>query len=519
MTNYNYTGSPQSFVVPAGAVSVKIEAWGGSGLYSSPHHVSPGRGGYATGFLAVTPGEVLTVVIGPPAGGGAGGGAGGASADVRQGGTELVHRKIVAGGGGGSGYDGGAGGDGGGLVGAGALGGTQSAPGAAGTGSGGGGVGGNGQAGFQGEGGGGGLTPYGVFGGGGGGDGYFGGGGGGWGESGGNLFGGGGGGGSSYIGGVVSGSTTVGIYGDARVVITVTNTAPNAPTLVTMADGATVDRGTIQRARHTFSDPDPFDSQSAFDLRYRITGTSTWTTINRTTPNPWHDFAAGALAAGAYERQVRTYDAAGNVSPWSASGFFTAATVPDGPSITYPTNGQTVEQAENVVWSTPDQDAYQVRRLADAAGTPNTGVVYFDTGEVTNPATRSLALDFATNSRTEHVQVRVKNDGLWSPWATVQVAVSYTPPPVPTFVLYPDPATASFQVSVTNPAPTGGDPAAIYNDIWVDDGNGPERKATQLPTNTVWRYWTPRSGRDYTFAIQVVAVAANGVTSTSTGGL
>jgi hypothetical protein len=293
------------------------------------------------------------------------------------------------------------------------------------------------------------------------------------------------------------------------------NAPPDAPTLTTMAAGGTVDRAAVNRASHTFSDPNPGDSQSAFDLRYRLVGAPTWTTVAAPTPNPFYDFAAGTFAAGDYERQVRTYDSLGVVGPWSASGFFSAADVPDGPSITYPVNGQFVELEETLTWSTADQDAYQVRRVADDAGEPDPGVVYFDTGEVASTTARSLPLTFTVNDRIEHVQLRVKNDGLFSPWTSVSVEVSFAPPPTPLLAFEAEPDTASLVLTITNPEPAGDEPAAAYNDVYIDDGNGEERKATLLPTNTTWRYWTPRSGRDYAGSVRVEAVATNGTTAST----
>lgn len=295
------------------------------------------------------------------------------------------------------------------------------------------------------------------------------------------------------------------------------NVAPNAPTLTSMADGGSIDRPSVNRASHAFSDSGAGDSQSAFDLRYRTVGSPTWTTLNVVTPNQYYDFPANSLAAGDYERQVRTYDSLGLVGPYSTSGFFSAATAPAGPAITSPINGQDVQQLDSVTWSTPNQDAYQVRRVADSGGSPDTGVVYFDTGAVADTTTRTLPLTFATNNRAEHVQVRVRDDGLWSAWVSVQVDVTYTPPPIPTIALVPEEATGSLLVEITNPAPGAGDPATSYNDIYIEDadGAGELRKATQVLPNTAWRYWTPRSGVDYVDRVRVVAVAPNGTTASS----
>ncbi len=162
---FTYTGANQTWTVPAGVTSVTVKEWGGGGSgggggYSYP---SPGGGaGYTTGVLAVTPGEVLTVMVG--AGGAASGptvaadyggggpskgdytGQGGGRSAVRVGGIDL----LTAGGGGGGGAmvvagndaTGGAGGGSAGVAGSdtaaaasGGGGGTQSAGGAGGTGT------------------------------------------------------------------------------------------------------------------------------------------------------------------------------------------------------------------------------------------------------------------------------------------------------------------------------------------------------------------------------------------------
>jgi hypothetical protein len=212
--NFNFTGSQQVFIVPAGVTSLSLSVNGATGGGSAS------KGGLATGLLAVTPGQQLFIYVGGAsvngnstfsAGGFNGGGTGtginsggGGASDIRVGGTALSNRVIVAGGGGGSAIVGGTtigiGGNGGGALGAdgnstaGAdrtgKGGTQAAGGiSAATG---------GNAGTSGTGG----QGSGINGSGAGGGGYFGGGGG---------ANGGGGGGSGYIGGVTSGGLTSGV--------------------------------------------------------------------------------------------------------------------------------------------------------------------------------------------------------------------------------------------------------------------------------------------------------------------
>ncbi len=247
---FNYTGGSQIFTVPCGVSFITIAAWGAAGGVGNQGGNIGGLGGYATGTLAVTGGQLLQINVGqmPPTssnvggwnGGGNGGtggsgygGGGGGASDVRlMTDTSLNGRLIVAGGGGGdagSGYGGGiqgcaygnnlnqnpSNGSGGG--------GTQSAGGAAGQGvisnwpncaS-------NGNAGSFGVGADGVYNYYpaqcGVYISGGGGGGWYGGGSGG---TSGNFGGGPSGGGSGYTGGVASGSMQTGIQnGNGQITI------------------------------------------------------------------------------------------------------------------------------------------------------------------------------------------------------------------------------------------------------------------------------------------------------------
>lgn len=108
-----YTGAVQTFVVPAGTTTVRIETWGAQGGANWVNNNN--FGGYTKAEFAVTPGETLYVYVGQQPngvtggfnGGGNGDGsgqAGGGATDVRRGGSTLADRIIVAGAGGGAGY-------------------------------------------------------------------------------------------------------------------------------------------------------------------------------------------------------------------------------------------------------------------------------------------------------------------------------------------------------------------------------------------------------------------------------
>jgi hypothetical protein len=121
---FSATGSEQSFTVPTGVSSVRVEAIGAAGE-SGHGGITGGAGADIVGQLPVTAGEVLYAEVAAPGFGGAGaggldgGGNGGNASDVRTIpiGTSgsLESRLLVAAGGGGGGgsFGGGTGGEGG----------------------------------------------------------------------------------------------------------------------------------------------------------------------------------------------------------------------------------------------------------------------------------------------------------------------------------------------------------------------------------------------------------------------
>lgn len=68
---FNYTGSTQSWTVPDSVTSVTffLLGAGGGGVPISGNYGDGGGGGYATGSYVVTPGQVLTVIVGQAGGG------------------------------------------------------------------------------------------------------------------------------------------------------------------------------------------------------------------------------------------------------------------------------------------------------------------------------------------------------------------------------------------------------------------------------------------------------------------
>lgn len=293
-------------------------------------------------------------------------------------------------------------------------------------------------------------------------------------------------------------------------------TAPNAPLLTSPINSTVIDLALTQPLAWTFSDVDPGDTQSAYDLRYRVVGAGAWTTVSDTSADQFRDIAAATFTAANFEWQVRTYDALGAVGPYSASEFFTAATAPAAPTITAPADGANVGVTAAVIWTAAAQTHYQARTVADSAGSPDTGTVYTDTGAIASIVGRPTVVAFAVVNRYEHVQVRIQSSGLWSPWASVRVHAIYTAPVPGTFVVAAEQATASLLVTTTPGVITGGEPVAASVDVYIRistaRGYG-DRLAAGLTPNGLWRWWLPISGIDYT--IRTLTHGVNGATTWS----
>jgi hypothetical protein len=253
------------------------------------------------------------------------------------------------------------------------------------------------------------------------------------------------------------------------------NQVPTAPTPTNPVGGATIDKDVDHYKTWTFNDPDPGDTQSAYSIEDRPqVGGSTDATGWITSTSPTRLVAGGTYLAGAREWRVRTKDSLGELSPWSAWVQYVAAAAPADPAITSHIAGATIATAgDALAWSAPDQDAYQVRKVADLAGSPNPAIVYYDTGTVVSSTTRDHPLTFPVNSRWEHLQVRIRVDGLWSDdWAdatpdhtSVRVHVDYDAPPAPSVAVSDDPVAGTLVYTVTNPAPAGTEPALLRNDL------------------------------------------------------
>ncbi|MBK7408029.1 MAG: HYR domain-containing protein [Saprospirales bacterium] len=95
---FGYSGTIETWTVPAGVTSISIEARGAEGGFHTASTVAPGQGAIVSGEFAVVPGQQLKILVGqkPANGNGNGGGGGSFVTDIAD------NPLIIAGGGAGS---------------------------------------------------------------------------------------------------------------------------------------------------------------------------------------------------------------------------------------------------------------------------------------------------------------------------------------------------------------------------------------------------------------------------------
>lgn len=451
-----YTGSLQTFTVPAQCFAVTCDLRGGRGGDQASHSGSGGLPGRELFTITVTPGQLLYFNVGldgnDPGGavgapnrygggggsqtvsvGGASGCSGGGATDLRIGGTALSNRKAVAAGGGGaSGSGAGTGGNGGGTTGAtGHSDGTDSVvggPGTAGTPSAGGTAGiagtsgGAGTAGSSGAGGVGGTAGGGsaARGGGGGGGGYYGGGGGG--GANGAGKGGGGGGGSSYLATTINGSAPTSVthtqgttLSSSHVYLTY-NIVPVALPVSPLPPQDVYANVTNATFSWNYSDS-PDDAQTAYQLiiENNLTGAAVYDSGKITSAT--HSRSVDVSNATTFPRntqlrwKVRVYDILDTTGGYSTLSLFTIRTPPTftlspANAATLDTGSPTVDWSTSLDYHGTSQYAWSVvfRRISD-------GLIIHEAGGTGTQTSYTPVQSILTNIENYSITVVVTDTG------------------------------------------------------------------------------------------------------------
>ena len=303
------------------------------------------------------------------------------------------------------------------------------------------------------------------------------------------------------------------------------NSQPNAPTWVSPESGEAHSRATPLKLEWQFNDPDPGDVQTAYSVR-RTTNNGTryktvsgWQTgedgasklvgpaTSLTLTTPW-----ASVGDGTQRYQVKTWDSADVVSPWSASLAANHGD-PHNPTITQPAANATVDQRVDVTWTSTSQSAYRVEVREGATAT---GAVVSDSGELLGADRLHTVTMDATGVTRTIVLCTWSSTGIMSAPQTVTVTTQFTLPLLPTVALTELDADSLIRVTVTQAAiPTGSQAPEVEE--WKVERRDPDGEiitvATGLSaTQTVYEDRTPRHQADYDYRVTVTGDSRSNTT-------
>lgn len=274
-------------------------------------------------------------------------------------------------------------------------------------------------------------------------------------------------------------------------VVLAVNFAPTAPTWVygtgttPSQSGAAFDVSTSLALDWQHNDPNVTDVQGFYALSRQIgvaaiqywrTSDSTWqvaevqnasgTSAVTLTTAQW--LGAGGAADPAHVYKVKTWDAGGLPSAYSTGLSIIPSTRVD-PTLTAPTAAQILNVGSvTATWTNTEQSSFRVT-LTNVT----TGALVWDSGFITDPTSPTpsiLSYDVPkvlADGFSGSLTLQTRNgEGLTSVTRTVAFSIDFVEPVAPIITLANVPASGGINVTVTQAAPTGAQPATITMDLW-----------------------------------------------------
>lgn len=286
-------------------------------------------------------------------------------------------------------------------------------------------------------------------------------------------------------------------------------------------DGVILPASTSFVAYHTYAsdgtdNPSGDDYQQAAEERYRLVGAGTWTTRTQVLSSQPFDVYTGGLPAGSYERQVRVLSTNSGVwSAFSESAFFSTATTPGAPTWTAPAAGATITTTTvTCTWTTPaTQTAYEIEIRTATGGN---GTREATTGKVVTSTKTNVFAPPVTGNVARYLRVRYwDTNDVVSAWTERQIIVNYPAVATPTMTLVAQDLDGigmlhALTATVSNPAPTGGQPTVTNAEVWFrpqgDASEGVRGIVSAVPSGPMT--WYGPSARRYEGRVK--AISADG---------
>lgn len=295
------------------------------------------------------------------------------------------------------------------------------------------------------------------------------------------------------------------------------NTPTWDPTAIGYSNGDAANVSAVLALDWRFVDPDPADQQSAYAISRQIgAGTiaylrasdSTWqateqknvsATTSRSLAASW-----GASTDANHSYKVKVWDSTDLASGYS-DAFVVVPSVKAEPTITSPTEGAVItSDTGTVTWTVSEETAYRAKLLIF-------GEVLEDSGWVPSFLITSHTFNYRLiDTFGFSITLQTRNaEGLASTVQQVNFTVDFIEPPTPTLVASAQPASGVISVAITNPAPSGGQPAFASQELWRrevgETGNG-VRVAASLASGETVGDWRAVSGVNYEYRAHVSGV-------------
>lgn len=249
------------------------------------------------------------------------------------------------------------------------------------------------------------------------------------------------------------------------------NQAPNAPILASKSNFVATK---VQTLSWTFSDSDPGNSQSAYELI--IIRVSDGVTIRNTgkvvSTSSNYNLPANTLTNGNdYQWKVKTWDNSDAEGPYSSLGTFTCAAAPTATLTSPSSDGNTITTSKITAgWNFNDSESGRTQSKYQVRLTDSSDNELWNSGQVSDANARALTCNYTLANNTSYkLKITVWNDlGIQSDEAVRTFTVSFTPPATPTITAIADNDMCSITVNITNPEPSGSEPTVSGNDIYRD---------------------------------------------------
>ncbi len=310
---------------------------------------------------------------------------------------------------------------------------------------------------------------------------------------------------------------------------------PNSPPLIPInlnpPNGGTILALILNTFTYTFNDPG--DTQSALYIEYGETapGTAIFNTGWAATPNAERAFAPGTFAAGKeYKWRVKVRDSINQESPFSEWAVFKAANLPVA-TITYPTadleevstlpvyqhtlsNAQAKFQyrlSDPTIWHDIEALTWaQIEAMTWEQLESFSDVLLWDSGIIIGTGmSMQQPAGYLDGNKIYKIQVRA-----WDVYANGAAdnrcfRVNMDLPPTPTVTAGVDSGSASIVLTISNPAPQMGQPAAASNRVYRQEPGGTWTLEASGVTGGAYAAKIFASGLQVTYSVSAVSAGGD----------